>query len=69
MTYTTKIRNGHPVVDMTPMNDPVEFGLELLRFMTGYKAVEIFVDAIQDIDLSKVKIEEMDASKIGEENK
>ena len=51
MTYTIEMRNGHHVVDMAPQsksNEPVETIIEVLKFMTGYKAVEVFAETLND---------------------
>lgn len=50
--YSIKIVDGHHVVDMKPVeetNEGTEIMLEILKLMTGYKLVEIGVDAIKDI--------------------
>lgn len=47
MTYTVEIREGHHIVDMAPV-EPVETILEVLKFMTGYKVVEVFAEALND---------------------
>ena len=51
MTYTIEIKDGHHIVDMAPQpksNEPVETILEVLKFMTGYKAVEVFAETLND---------------------
>ena len=51
MTYSIEIKDGHHIVDMAPQpksNEPVETILEVLKFMTGYKAVEVFAETLND---------------------
>lgn len=51
MTYTTEIRDGHHIVDMAPQSksdETAETMLEVLKCMTGYKAVEVFAETLND---------------------
>ena len=51
MTYKIEIKDGHHIVDMAhsePSNEPMETILEVLKFMTGYKAVEVFAETLND---------------------
>lgn len=51
MTYKIEIKDGHHIVDMAhsePSNEPMETILEVLKFMTGYKAVEVFAETMDD---------------------
>ena len=51
MTYKIEIKDGHHIVDMTRQsksNELVETILEVLKFMTGYKAVEVFAETMDD---------------------
>lgn len=51
MTYTTEIRDDHHIVDMAPQSksdEPAETMLEVLKCMTGYKAVEVFAETLND---------------------
>jgi len=53
MTYTIEIRSGHHIVDMVPTEgtnetDVMEVVLEVLKCMTGYKALEAFSEALSD---------------------
>ena len=51
MTYTIEVIDGHHVVDMAPQsksNEPVETIIEVLKCMTGYKAVEVFSETLND---------------------
>lgn len=51
MTYTIEVIDGHHIVDMTRQsksNELVETMLEVLKCMTGYKAVEVFSETLND---------------------
>ena len=51
MTYTIEVRDDHHIVDMSPQsksNEYVETILEVLKFMTGYKAIEVFAETLND---------------------
>jgi len=47
MTYKIEIKDGHHIVDMAPEDGP-DILLEILKCMTGYKAVETFAEALAD---------------------
>ena len=51
MTYTIEVIDGHHIVDMTRQSksdEPAETMLEVLKCMTGYKAVEVFAETLND---------------------